>query len=563
MVETDWRPDPARRSANADPIGLWKWSRPHHPSGERAAQGAASLGQVDGRLLVRRGPVIRRQFGIEVVLGDLVVEEESVAQGEQLCLGHLLDLVGGIAGFDLGTERPALDGLGQDGGRCPDVLGGRLVGGVELPVVVASPREGLQFLVGEVADQFLETGIGTEEVLPDVRPGLGGVLLELAVHRRVHLVQQHPFHVLGQQVVPGAAPDHLDHVPARPPEEGLELLDHLAVAPHRTVESLEVAVDHEDQVVEVLPPGHSEGADGLGFVEFPVTHEAPHPAVLGAGDTTGVEVAAHVGLGDGVERAETHRHRGVLPELGHQPGMRIGGEPVAPHLEPEVVQLLLREAALHEGPGVDARRGMTLEIDLIPGMAIVLSPEEVVEPHLVQGGGAGVGREVAADGLRADVGPDHHDRGIPADEGPDAPFEVFVAGELRLLVGGDGVDVGGGDRGREVHLLLARPLEDSHEQVAGPGPPVDIDDVVERVQPFRRLHGIGVGKLMAHSVEQHLPMLALPGPGGKDSTVRDRSRRLVRAGCRAAPSGRAVRPRRDGRARPCTNWPGATGMLSR
>ncbi len=157
------------------------------------------------------------------------MEEQPVAQGEQLGLGHLLDLVGGVAGLDLGTERPSLDRLGQDGGRRPDVLGGGLVGGVQLAVVVAAPGQGLEFLVGEVGDQRGQARVGAEEVLTDVGAGLGGVLLELAVDRRVHLVEENAVDVLGQQLVPGAAPDDLDDVPARPSEERLELLDDLAV----------------------------------------------------------------------------------------------------------------------------------------------------------------------------------------------------------------------------------------------------------------------------------------------------------------------------------------------
>ena len=104
-----------------------------------------------------------------------------------------------------------------------------------------------------------------------------------------------------------------------------------------------------------------------------------------------------------------------------------------------------------------------------PARPVVLAPEEVVEADLVEGGRAGVGGEMAADGLRPDVGPHHHHRGVPADEGPDPPFEVLVAGELRLLVGGDGVDVGGRDGGREVDLLLAGPARGSASAGTGPG----------------------------------------------------------------------------------------------
>ena len=46
--------------------------------------------------------------------------------------------------------------------------------------------------------------------------------------------------------------------------------------------------------------------------------------------------------------------------------MRVRGEALAGHdLAAEVVQLLLAEAALEEGAGVDARRGVALEEDLV------------------------------------------------------------------------------------------------------------------------------------------------------------------------------------------------------
>ena len=454
------------------------------------------------------------------------MEEQPVPEGQQLGLGHLLDLVGGVPGLDLGTQRPPLDGLGQDGGRRTHVLGGRLVGGIQLAVVVPAPGQGLQVLVGEVGHQRLQAGIGSEEVLPDVGPRLGGVLLELTVDGGVHLVEKDAFDVLGQQVVPRPAPDDLDDVPSGAPEEGLELLDDLAVAPNGTVEPLEIAVDDEYQVVQVLPSGHAQGPDGLGLVELPVPHESPHPAGRGVGQAAGMEVPAHVGLGDGVEGTETHGHRRVLPELGHQPRVGVGGQPGHPHLEPEIVEVHLAQPTFDEGPGVDAGRGMALEVHLVPGRPVVLAPEEVVEPHLVERGRTGVGGQVAADGLGPDVGPHHHHRGVPPDVGPDPSLEVLVAREVGLLVGGDGVDVGRGHRGREVHVLLTGPLQDTHQQIAGPGPPVDIDDVVEGVQPLAGLGGVSIGKLMAHSVEQHDPMLPLTGRQGKSTAGRRSSGRV-------------------------------------
>ena len=46
-------------------------------------------------------------------------------------------------------------------------------------------------------------------------------------------------------------------VPARAAERRFELLDDLAVAADRTVEALQVAVDDEDQVVELFARGQA------------------------------------------------------------------------------------------------------------------------------------------------------------------------------------------------------------------------------------------------------------------------------------------------------------------
>jgi len=79
--------------------------------------------------------------------------------------------------------------------------------------------------------------------------------LVLAVDRLLHALPQQPVTITREQRIPVRAPDQLDHVPARATEHRLELLDDLAVAPDRTVQTLQVAVDDEDQVVEVLPRG--------------------------------------------------------------------------------------------------------------------------------------------------------------------------------------------------------------------------------------------------------------------------------------------------------------------
>src|SRR5262249_2364828 len=150
----------------------------------------------------------------------------------------------------------------------------------------------------------------------------------------------------------------------------------------------------------------------------------------------------------------------------------------------EAVELLLGQAALQERAGVDARRRVALEEDLVPGLAVVLAAEEVVEPDLVQAGRRGVGSDVAAHAEAGPVGTGHHDGGVPADVGADAPLDVLVAGEPGLALGRDRVDVVSAAQARHADLLLPGPLEQAQHNVPRPGPAAGADDVVERVDPL-------------------------------------------------------------------------------
>ena len=89
-------------------------------------------------------------------------------------------------------------------------------------------------------------------MLAEVGARLDGVLLIFAVDDLAHALDEQAVLVLVEQRIPLAAPEHLDDVPASAAERRFELLDDLAVAADRAVEALQVAVDDEDQVVELL-----------------------------------------------------------------------------------------------------------------------------------------------------------------------------------------------------------------------------------------------------------------------------------------------------------------------
>ena len=192
-------------------------------------------------------------------------------------------------------------------------------------------------------------------MLADVGAASDREFLELAVERLVHLLDEEAVHVTREQLIPLATPDDLDHVPAGTAEGGLELLDDLAVAAHRAVQSLEVAVDHEGQVVEAFTRRDVERTEQFGLVGLAVAKERPDARGGGVEQAAVVQVTVVARLVDRADRREAHRDGGVLPELGHQAWMRVGAEARSgtARLAPEMVELVDAQPTLEEGARID------------------------------------------------------------------------------------------------------------------------------------------------------------------------------------------------------------------
>ena len=101
-------------------------------------------------------------------------------------------------------------------------------------------------------------------------------------------------------------------------------MNDLAVAADRAVEALEIAIDHPDEVVEVLAAGHADGSVRFRLIRFTVSDEGPdHGIVVLCNEFACLQVAAEAGLINGMDGPQSHRHRGENPEIRHQEGMRV------------------------------------------------------------------------------------------------------------------------------------------------------------------------------------------------------------------------------------------------
>ena len=317
-----------------------------------AAEGLAAFAEV-----LEFGAVVWRT--VERRVSDRFVGDgnaEAGAEGAQVVLVHLLLLVRDVPTFTSFAKTVALDGPDEHDRRLPLVLGRGLVGVIDLDRIVTAEAQLLQLVIGHVLDHVKEPRVGAEEVLAEVRTRLDCVLLVLTVDHFGHPLRQQAFVVVREQRIPIAAPQHLDDVPAGAAEDRLELLDDLTVAAHRPVKTLQVAVDDENQVVELFARRQADGAERLGLVGLAVTEERPDLHVRGLLQAAIFQVAVEARLVDRHDGAKAHRDRRELPEVRHQPRVRIRRQAAAlRQLLPEVGQLLRRQPAFEKRARIDTR----------------------------------------------------------------------------------------------------------------------------------------------------------------------------------------------------------------
>ena len=158
---------------------------------------------------------------------------------------------------------------------CALVIHGGLVGGVDLVRVVAAACEACCSSSSvRCFDQFEQSRDICRRMLADVCAGFDGVLLILAIHDFAHALQQQAGVSRASRASQSPPQMTLMTFQPAPRKMRFQFLDDLAVAAHRAVEPLQVAIDDEDQVVEFFARGQRDGAQRFRLVRFAVAHEA-------------------------------------------------------------------------------------------------------------------------------------------------------------------------------------------------------------------------------------------------------------------------------------------------
>ena len=427
---------------------------------------------------------------LQLIVGDRQVE--AIAKHADLVCLHLLRLVGDVLPLHGLAHPEALDRLRQDDRRLSLLLARGLVGGVDLDRIVAAAAQRPDLLVGPVRDHRRRLRIPAEELLPHERPVARLERLVVAVDTFLHQLPQAAGGVAREQRVPVRAPDDLDHAPARAAEARLQLLDDLAVAAHGPVEALQVAVHHEDQVVELLAPGHRDRAERFRLVGLSVADEAPHLAALGLRQAAILKVAEELGLVDGHDRPEAHADRGELPEVGHQPGMRVAREPAPVDLLAEVPHVPLVDAALEERARIETGRRVALQVEEIAAVLLAGRMPEMIEADVIERRAGRVARHVPAELGRFLVRDDYQRHRVPPRDRREARLDLEVGRPLRLRADRNRVHVRRRRAEWKIGARLPHAPDQPFQQEAGAIDALVGDDRVDRVEPLAGFDGVGV-----------------------------------------------------------------------
>mmetsp|Transcript_247 Transcript_247/g.801 ORF Transcript_247/g.801 Transcript_247/m.801 type:complete len:1043 (+) Transcript_247:305-3433(+) len=426
---------------------------------------------------------------------DLLVGQRDLqnsAEVHHLFLLHRLLLMDRVAPLE-GGQTESLQRFSQDHRRTSSALCVLLrlcERRVDLLVVVAARLQvcGKQLIVAPMLDQVADAVVD-EHFLPQKGTILlRGEALTIAIGSSLQHIDKAPVAVPLNEAGPCATPDELDAVVARAAEDALEFLDDLRVPPHRPVQPLVVAVDHHDQVVQALVAGPGDGVDRLRLVHLAVADEAPDAAAGSVRHASEVQVAEEARLRDGGEGADAHRHGRILPEVRHEPGMRIAGHALPVDLLPKAHDPLQGQAALEVGARVRAGRRMALHVDLVAHAAGVSFPtKEMVHADLPHVADRGEGADVAADPCGSLVAVTDHHSGIPADQVGDAPLHSQVAGIRGFHARRDGVQHRSGDGRGHLQALANRLVDELVHQEARLQWAVVVDDGVQRLEPLLAL----------------------------------------------------------------------------
>ena len=203
---------------------------------------------------------------------------------------------------------------------------------------------------------------------------------------------------------------------------------------------------------------------------------------------------------DRADRPQAHGARGELPEVGHQPRVRVARQTACAavgrsDLLAVMHQVRLAQAAFQKSAGIHPGCAVRLEEHQVTLVLLGARMKEMVKPGLEQIGHAGVTGDVPAQLAIGLVGAHHHGQRVPTHDGHQPLFGGQVAWKHRLLVDGDGVHVRRVQLGLPARALLPRHDGQLVQNLAGPLWALRADQRQQSLAPFGGLFGVDVASV--------------------------------------------------------------------
>ena len=205
---------------------------------------------------------------------------ETIAEFHQILLLEFLLLVRGHLALTSGTHTKTFFGLRKNHRRCAAVIGCCMIGRINLAQIMTAAFESIDFFVSERGTDGLQARTLTKEMFAIERAIIRSKSLQLSVHRAIECINQFTVGITRKERIPIRAPQEFDHIPASATKQGFQFIDDVTIAAHRSIETLQVTVDNEDEVIEFFARGQRERGERFGFIHLAITEHAPHFARL-------------------------------------------------------------------------------------------------------------------------------------------------------------------------------------------------------------------------------------------------------------------------------------------
>src|SRR5699024_4501966 len=166
----------------------------------------------------------------------------------------------------------------------------------------------------------------------------------------------------------------------------------------------------------------------------------------------------------------------------------------------EAVEVIFIQTAFHVRTCVHARRGVSLEEDLVAARWIVLAAEEVVKANFIQRSSTGIGRDVATDANAWALLTVHHDGRIPTNPVTITLFQFLITRELRLNSVGNGLNDSSRRYGSSRYTLGRRALQEAQHKVSSSLGRCFVEQAVERIHPLAGFFRVAIVHVRGNSV---------------------------------------------------------------